>query len=228
MRSGFTEDLDNAGQCCVGPRPHVHRFGGQPDGVHSYHDRCLINSASDLDWSQGQNTRIGPSKPGSSIRASGAVTRSTAAGAGNAINAGGVRPEVPLRSAARRHFWTRLAFKLWRWATAAIEAPGCWASARTCALNWGECRRRRLTGVLISLGNSMVGAHYYLGGHHPETCARAKQDGITGPLHFKGLKTASAAQFAQQCITVHDCCRQNVGKRPGAKQPPVQPRTEQI
>ena len=54
----------------------------------------------------------------------------------------------------------------------------------TCALNWGECRRR-LTGILISPGNSIIGAHLDLGGHHRRAQTPGRQDGFTGRLREK-------------------------------------------
>ena len=62
----------------------------------------------------------------------------------------------------------------------------------TCTLNRGEYRRR-LTGILNSPGNSIIGAHLDLGGHHRRAQTPGRQDGFTGRLRW-----ASTLPYAQR------------------------------
>lgn len=113
------------GQCRLGTGAHVHRLGGEPDGVDANHRRRSRRKvAQAAAFSVGQLTFTVPRVCCISTQIFGDAGWgfAPAGGMANGINAGG---SVGLFCACSRiHLWTRFALRLWLSATLAIEAPG--------------------------------------------------------------------------------------------------------
>ncbi len=132
-RGGWRTDKHSAaaphrtrGSPCFGACAHVHRFGGEPDGVNADHrkrSRRKVAQAAAL--SAGQFTLMVPRRCciSTQIFDDAGWEFAPASGMGNGINVGG--SAGLFCSFSRIHLWTRFALRLWPSATLAIEAPGC-------------------------------------------------------------------------------------------------------
>lgn len=166
MGSGRTEDLNDSCQSFIRSRPHVQRFGGQPDLINADHPNRSRNKAAHW-WacSAGHSTTTAPLARGISMRMVLRLSETewwlraeVAAGRLTGTNSGVVAGALGTRRASLIQRRTMLALRPLHRAIRETDAPGSRHWATIPALNSRENRRRRWQG-LVTLNSFMLSVH---------------------------------------------------------------------